>query len=72
MGGKRLHVTKSIFYFTIWNVFFVNAFAGFLIVYYINQLGASSSVKDIAAELANAIPRQVLFLDSYLSLLFTL
>ena len=66
-SGRQKTACYKIFYFTIWNVFFVNAFVGFLIVYY---MGAFSSVKDIAAELANAIPRQVLFLDSYISLLF--
>ena len=69
-SGRQKTACYKVFYFTVWNVFFVNTFVGFLIVYYFNQLDASSSVKDIAAELANAIPRQVLFLDSYISLLF--
>ncbi|KAK4559406.1 hypothetical protein RGQ29_008569 [Quercus rubra] len=61
-SGRQKTACYKIFYFTIWNVFFVNAFVGFLIVYY---MGAFSSVKDIAAELANAIPRQVCFFMTY-------
>ncbi|KAL4603849.1 hypothetical protein ACB092_10G152900 [Castanea dentata] len=64
-SGRQKAACYKVFYFTIWNVFFVNAFVGFLIVYYINQLGASSSVKDVAAELANAIPRQVCFFITF-------
>ncbi|KAM3688139.1 hypothetical protein ACJW31_10G127700 [Castanea mollissima] len=64
-SGRQKTACYKVLYFTIWNVFFVNAFVGFLIVYYINQLGASSSVKDVAAELANAIPRQVCFFITF-------
>jgi hypothetical protein len=52
--------------FTIWNVFFVNIFTGSVI----SQLNVFSSVKDIPAQLAKAVPRQVVFYDSYVNLLF--
>jgi hypothetical protein len=47
-------------YFTIWNVFFVNVFTGSLI----NQILVFSSLKDLPAQLAKAVPSQVIYLCS--------
>ncbi|KAM1875517.1 hypothetical protein FF1_042965 [Malus domestica] len=51
----------KVLYFTIWNVFFVNVFTGSVI----SQLSVFSSVKDIPAQLANAIPAQAKFFMTY-------
>jgi hypothetical protein len=50
-------------YFTIWNVFFVNVFTGSLI----NQILVFSSLKDLPAQLAKAVPSQVIYLCSYMT-----
>lgn len=58
-SGRKKSACFKVLYFTIWNVFFVNIFTGSLI----RQLSVFSSVKDIPAQLANAIPAQVISLD---------
>jgi len=51
----------KVLYFTIWNVFFVNVFTGSVI----SQLSVFSSVTDLPAQLAKAVPAQVIYLISY-------
>jgi len=51
----------KVLYFTIWNVFFVNVFTGSVI----SQLSVFSSVTDLPAQLAKAVPAQVIYLTSY-------
>lgn len=46
----------KVLYFTIWNVFFVNVFTGSVI----SQLSVFSSVTDLPAQLAKAVPSQVI------------
>jgi len=59
----------KVLYFTIWNVFFVNVFTGSVI----SQLSVFSSVTDLPAQLAKAVPSQVIYLSSYKnSLIFNL
>lgn len=58
-SGRKKSACTKVLYFTIWNVFFVNVFSGSVI----NQLNAISSPKDIPAQLAKAVPRQVLSLN---------
>lgn len=58
-SGRKKSACAKVLYFTIWNVFFVNVFSGSVI----NQLNAISSPKDIPAQLAKAVPRQVLSLN---------
>ncbi|KAG2256734.1 hypothetical protein Bca52824_076028 [Brassica carinata] len=48
-------------YFTIWNVFFVNILSGSVI----RQLSIFSSVKDLPAQLAKAVPTQAGFFMTY-------
>ncbi|CAL2233882.1 unnamed protein product [Prunus armeniaca] len=55
-SGRKKSACFKVLYFTIWNVFFVNIFTGSLI----RQLSVFSSVKDIPAQLANAVPAQVI------------
>lgn len=57
-SGRKKSACCKVLYFTIWNVFFVNVFTGSII----RQLRVFSSVKDIPAQLANAIPVQVYIL----------
>jgi len=47
----------KVLYFTIWNVFFVNILSGSVI----RQLNVFSSVRDIPAQLARAVPTQVIY-----------
>ncbi|CAN8294490.1 unnamed protein product [Cochlearia groenlandica] len=51
----------KILYFTIWNVFFVNILSGSVI----RQLTVFSSVKDLPAQLATAVPTQAGFFMTY-------
>ena len=52
----------KILYFTIWNVFFVNILSGSVI----RQLNVFSSVRDIPAQLARAVPTQVSYKGIYI------
>ena len=56
-GRKRSACTKFL-YFTIWNVFFVNVFAGSVI----SQLAVFSSITELPAQLAKAVPVQVIYM----------
>ncbi|KAF3447485.1 hypothetical protein FNV43_RR12671 [Rhamnella rubrinervis] len=60
-SGRKTSACCKVLYFTIWNVFFVNVFTGSII----RQLRVFSSVKDIPAQLANAIPVQASFFMTY-------
>ncbi|CAL2233881.1 unnamed protein product [Prunus armeniaca] len=60
-SGRKKSACFKVLYFTIWNVFFVNIFTGSLI----RQLSVFSSVKDIPAQLANAVPAQAKFFMTY-------
>ncbi|GMN35923.1 hypothetical protein TIFTF001_005617 [Ficus carica] len=60
-SGRKKSACCKILYFTIWNVFFVNVFTGSVI----RQLRVFSSVKDIPAQLANAVPAQASFFLTY-------
>nr|XP_024930643.1 CSC1-like protein RXW8 isoform X3 [Ziziphus jujuba var. spinosa] len=60
-SGRKKSACCKVLYFTIWNVFFVNVFTGSVI----RQLRVFSSVKDIPAQLANAIPLQTSFFMTY-------
>ncbi|CAJ1972770.1 unnamed protein product [Sphenostylis stenocarpa] len=51
----------KVIYFTIWNVFFVNVFTGSVI----SQLSVFSSVTDLPAQLAKAVPAQATFFTTY-------
>ncbi|KAK7377014.1 hypothetical protein VNO80_02434 [Phaseolus coccineus] len=51
----------KVLYFTIWNVFFVNVFTGSVI----SQLSVFSSVTDLPAQLAKAVPAQATFFTTY-------
>ncbi|KHN29744.1 Putative membrane protein C2G11.09 [Glycine soja] len=59
-GRKRSACTKFL-YFTIWNVFFVNVFAGSVI----SQLAVFSSITELPAQLAKAVPVQATFFTTY-------
>ncbi|KAF5456055.1 hypothetical protein F2P56_025570 [Juglans regia] len=60
-SGRKKSACCKVLYFTIWNVFFVNVFTGSVI----SQLNVFSSVKDIPAQLAKAVPRQASFFMTY-------
>ncbi|KAG7966478.1 hypothetical protein I3843_08G053800 [Carya illinoinensis] len=60
-SGRKRSACCKVLYFTIWNVFFVNVFTGSVI----SQLSFFSSVKDIPAQLAKAVPRQASFFTTY-------
>lgn len=60
-SGRKKSACCKVLYFTIWNVFFVNVFTGSVI----SQLSVFSSVKDIPAQLAKAVPRQANFFVTY-------
>ena len=55
-SGRKRSACLKVVYFTIWNVFFVNVFAGSAI----GTLSAFSSVKDIPAQFGKAVPAQVI------------
>ncbi|KAF1882955.1 hypothetical protein Lal_00003137 [Lupinus albus] len=55
-SGRKKSACCKVLYFTIWNVFFVNVFAGSII----SQLSVFSSVRDLPAQLAKAVPSQAL------------
>jgi len=52
---RKKSACSKVLYFTIWNVFFVNVFAGSVI----SQLAVFSSLTELPAELAKAVPAQV-------------
>lgn len=54
-SGRKKSACVKVLYFTIWNVFFVNVFTGSVI----SQLSVFSSISDLPAQLAKAVPAQV-------------
>ncbi|KAL0558116.1 hypothetical protein IC582_006681 [Cucumis melo] len=60
-SGRKRSACLKVVYFTIWNVFFVNVFAGSAI----GTLSAFSSVKDIPAQFGKAVPAQAGFFVTY-------
>lgn len=58
---RKKSACYKILYFMIWNVFFVNIFAGSIIT----QLSIFSSVKDIPTTLGRAVPAQSNFFMTY-------
>ncbi|XP_045824827.1 CSC1-like protein RXW8 isoform X1 [Trifolium pratense] len=60
-SGRKKSACWKVLYFTIWNVFFVNVFTGSLI----NQILVFSSIKDLPAQLAKAVPSQATFFTTY-------
>ncbi|RDX93142.1 CSC1-like protein RXW8, partial [Mucuna pruriens] len=61
-SGKKKSACVKVLYFTIWNVFFVNVFTGSVI----SQLSVFSSVTDLPAQLAKAVPAQATFFTTYI------
>ncbi|XP_027368987.1 CSC1-like protein RXW8 isoform X2 [Abrus precatorius] len=60
-SGRKKSACCKVLYFTIWNVFFVNVFTGSVI----SQLSVFSSVTDLPAQLAKAVPAQATFFTTY-------
>ncbi|XP_038716118.1 CSC1-like protein RXW8 isoform X2 [Tripterygium wilfordii] len=60
-SGRKKSACLKVLCFNIWNVFFVNVLSGSII----NQLNAFSSVRDIPAILARAVPTQASFFMTY-------
>ncbi|KAL2317876.1 hypothetical protein Fmac_031752 [Flemingia macrophylla] len=60
-SARKKSACCKVLYFTIWNVFFVNVFTGSVI----NQLSVFSSVTDLPAQLAKAVPAQSTFFTTY-------
>lgn len=56
-SGRKKSACRKVLYFMIWNVFFVNVLSGSVI----SQLNVISSPKGIPAQLARAVPTQVIF-----------
>lgn len=55
-SGRKKSACRKVLYFMIWNVFFVNVLSGSVI----SQLNVISSPKGIPAQLARAVPTQVI------------
>ncbi|KAJ1442743.1 Calcium-dependent channel, 7TM region, putative phosphate [Sesbania bispinosa] len=60
-SGRKKSACVKVLYFTIWNVFFVNVFTGSVI----SQLSVFTSVADLPAQLAKAVPAQATFFTTY-------
>ncbi|RHN70415.1 putative calcium-dependent channel, 7TM region phosphate [Medicago truncatula] len=60
-SGKKKSACCKVVYFTIWNVFFVNVFTGSII----SQLSVFTSITELPAQLAKAVPAQVTFFTTY-------
>ncbi|KAF5746753.1 CSC1-like protein RXW8 isoform X1 [Tripterygium wilfordii] len=60
-SGRKKSACLKVLYFNIWNVFFVNVLSGSIL----KQLNAFSSVRDIPAILARAVPTQASFFMTY-------
>lgn len=54
---RKRSACYKVLYFTIWNVFFVNVFAGSVI----SQLSVFTSITELPAQLAKAVPTQVIY-----------
>ncbi|XP_038885520.1 CSC1-like protein RXW8 isoform X1 [Benincasa hispida] len=60
-SGRKRSACLKVLYFTIWNVFFVNVFAGSII----HTLSVFFSFKDIPAQFGKAVPAQASFFLTY-------
>ncbi|XP_057490204.1 CSC1-like protein RXW8 isoform X2 [Actinidia eriantha] len=60
-SGRKKSACFKILYFLVWNVFFVNVLSGTAI----ERLVVVSSPKDVAAQLATAVPKQATFFMTY-------
>ncbi|XP_047161776.1 CSC1-like protein RXW8 isoform X4 [Vigna umbellata] len=60
-SARKKSACCKFLYFTIWNVFFVNVFTGSVI----SQLSVFTSVTDLPAQLAKAVPSQATFFTTY-------
>ncbi|XP_073224960.1 CSC1-like protein RXW8 [Cicer arietinum] len=60
-SGRKKSACCKVLYFTIWNVFFVNVFAGSVI----SQLSVFTSITELPAQLAKAVPAQATFFTTY-------
>ncbi|XP_061344429.1 CSC1-like protein RXW8 [Gastrolobium bilobum] len=60
-SGRKKSACCKVLYFTIWNVFFVNVFAGSVI----SQLSVFTSITELPAQLAKAVPVQATFFTTY-------
>ncbi|XP_052731870.1 CSC1-like protein RXW8 isoform X8 [Vigna angularis] len=58
---RKKSACSQVLYFTIWNVFFVNVFAGSVI----SQLAVFSSLTELPAQLAKAVPAQATYFTTY-------
>ncbi|XP_014501643.1 CSC1-like protein RXW8 isoform X3 [Vigna radiata var. radiata] len=58
---RKTSACSKFLYFTIWNVFFVNVFAGSVI----SQLAVFSSLTELPAQLAKAVPAQATYFTTY-------
>ncbi|KEH39976.1 putative calcium-dependent channel, 7TM region phosphate [Medicago truncatula] len=61
-SGRKKSACWKVLYFTIWNVFFINVLTGSLI----SQLSVFSSLKELPATLAKAVPAQGTFFTTYI------
>lgn len=59
-SGRKRSACCKVLFFTIWNVFFVNVFAGSVI----SQLSVFTNITELTAQLAQAVPVQVRYPDS--------
>ncbi|XP_057469237.1 CSC1-like protein RXW8 isoform X4 [Actinidia eriantha] len=60
-SGRKKSACFKVLYFLIWNVFFVNVLSGTAI----ERLVVVSSAKDVATQLATAVPKQATFFMTY-------
>ncbi|XP_058781137.1 CSC1-like protein RXW8 isoform X2 [Vicia villosa] len=60
-SSRKRSACYKVLYFTIWNVFFVNVFAGSVI----SQLSVFTSITELPAQLAKAVPTQATFFTTY-------
>ncbi|XP_057431039.1 CSC1-like protein RXW8 isoform X2 [Lotus japonicus] len=60
-SGRKRSACCKVLFFTIWNVFFVNVFAGSVI----SQLSVFTNITELTAQLAQAVPVQAAFFTTY-------
>ncbi|QCE16430.1 glycogen debranching enzyme [Vigna unguiculata] len=58
---RKKSACSKVLYFQIWNVFFVNVFAGSVI----SQLAVFSSITELPSQLAKAVPAQATYFTTY-------
>ncbi|XP_058766094.1 CSC1-like protein RXW8 [Vicia villosa] len=61
-SGRKKNTCRKVLLFTVWNVFFVNVLVGSLI----SHLSVFSSIRDMAGQLAKAVPSQTTFFTTYI------